>query len=89
MHSRAQLQQWVEQRGYHHTLEAAVRSELADGKDKQLQDNPFTAVDWPASGALPAAGILVHQLDGYENHDTPWQPAVNKMDISGSIIFAA
>ena len=31
----------------------------------------------------------MHQLDGYENHDTPWQPAVNKMDISGSIIFAA
>ena len=61
---------------------------LADRLNARFKRSP-TAVDWPASGALPAAGILVHQLDGYENHDTPWQPAVNKMDISGSIIFAA
>jgi len=42
-------------------------------------------------GSIPQAGVLVHMIDGYENHGAPWVPSGLKTgvdaDMSTSVIY--
>ena len=46
--------------------------------------DPYGA--WPADGSLSWSGVLVHCIDGYEDHKEPWKPMHPLM--SASLIFA-
>ena len=68
---------------------------LADRINARFARDP-TRVAWPASGAVPDAGVLVHMIDSYENRETGaqgrqnllWTPSPVSDDISGSVIWA-
>lgn len=42
--------------------------------------------EWPKDGSLAWSGVLVHCIDGYENHEEPWKP--EHAEMSASLIFA-
>ena len=39
--------------------------------------------------SVPSAGVLVHCLDGYEDHSQQWLPGADRAEISASVIFAS
>lgn len=46
--------------------------------------DPYGA--WPEDGSLAWSGVLIHCIDGYENHNEPWKPEHQLM--SASLIFS-
>jgi len=48
--------------------------------------DPYMYGVWPDDGSLAFSGVLVHCIDGYEDHNEPWKPA--HADMSASLIFA-
>lgn len=62
---------------------AATSTPLSTIMDR-FHTSPFGA--WPEDGTLAWAGVLVHCIDGYEDHRQPWKPEHGY--VSASLIFA-
>lgn len=63
--------------------EGAVSSPLDDINDR-FKTRPYEL--WPPDDTLAWSGVLVHCIDGYENHNEPWKPAQGY--ISASFIWS-
>lgn len=50
----------------------------------RFRTEPYGA--WPPDDTLAFSGVLIHCIDGYENHDEPWKPTQGY--ISASFIWA-
>jgi len=51
---------------------------------------PFGAsAHYPSDGAMPAAGVLIHITDGWEEGGAAWQPSAGTPFMSASLIYAA
>ena len=55
-----------------------------DTINERFRTEPYG--EWADDGRLSPTGVLVHCIDGYEEHAEPWKPAHTQM--SASIIFA-
>ena len=57
--------------------------DAVESLNERFRANPYSP--WPEDGALSFDGVLIHCIDGYENHDQPWLPDHPLM--SASLIF--
>ena len=55
----------------------------------ELINSRFRRDPYSGWSSVPSAGVLVHCLDGYEDHSQPWLPGTDKAEISASVIFAS
>ena len=64
---------------------------LVDTINERFRRSPYLASHWDGDGTLPDVGVLVHCFDAYEQHDQPWKPRDEMLDIglSGSLLFLA
>lgn len=62
-----------------------------DTINERFRRSPYLASHWDGDGTLPDVGVLVHCFDAYEQHDQPWKPRDEMLDIglSGSLLFLA
>ena len=61
---------------------------LVDELNARFHRSPFGS--WPADGTLDDTGVLIHCIDGFEDHSKWWIPGHNmpaKDLISGSLLF--
>ena len=64
---------------------------LAKHLNQRFTQDPWSQ-SWSEDGALAAAGILIHTIDGWEDGNAPWAPTTNGpgvRDMSASIVFGA